>query len=412
MENEQDLRQAVKSSLPFSTGTMDEDEVKNILLTLVEPNKSDPLSNDRIGTEVIGWRFTSTSSSEDDPPVCEWTGIECDPIDGSVTVLDLGHGLWVKLLLGEEVPPSEDGVDNGHSDRLLLEDDKIVFKVRQRQLASQEVDATTATTIDPSQIAPSLPSALGKLLSLRLLNLSSNQIQGTIPKTISQLPNLEIIDISSNDLVGSFPYFESEVLRVLDISKNRFHGKLPKELFAHPDIGKETAPYLASLVKFDISHNGTCMLFFVAYRLSINDKDCCYNKLTHLHLLKLGFNGTIPLDGRSATYDSEKKMDTTMQNLQYFDIGFNLFSGTICNNIGNFKELQALYMEHNRLIGTIPKALYRGSGVGANPLPLVQLFLQQNDLSGTLPSVRDRANNVALLIVCTHILTLHSQHRD
>jgi hypothetical protein len=154
------------------------------------------------------------------------------------------------------------------------------------------------------------------------------------------------------------------------------------------------------------------MLFFVAYRLSINDKVCCYNKLTHLHLLKLGFNGTIPLDGRSATYDSEKKMDTTMQNLQYFDIGFNLFSGTICNNIGNFKELQALYMEHNRLIGTIPKALYRGSGVGANPLPLVQLFLQQNDLSGTLPSVRDRANNVALLIVCTHILTLHSQHRD
>ncbi|EED95533.1 vascular plant-like leucine rich repeat transmembrane-like protein kinase, partial [Thalassiosira pseudonana CCMP1335] len=199
--------------------------------------------------------------------------------------------------------------------------------------------------IDPSQIAPSLPSALGKLLSLRLLNLSSNQIQGTIPKTISQLPNLEIIDISSNDLVGSFPYFESEVLRVLDISKNRFHGKLPKELFAHPDIGKETAPYLASL------------------------------------------------------------MDTTMQNLQYFDIGFNLFSGTICNNIGNFKELQALYMEHNRLIGTIPKALYRGSGVGANPLPLVQLFLQQNDLSGTLPSGLATLPNLKELYVDGNKLT-------
>lgn len=41
--------------------------------------------------------------------------------------------------------------------------------------------------------------------------------------------------------------------------------------------------------------------------------------------------------------------------------------------------MQGLFLEHNRLVGTIPKSFF-----GSNPLPLVQLFLQQNSLSGTL----------------------------
>jgi len=47
-------------------------------------------------------------------------------------------------------------------------------------------------------------------------------------------------------------------------------------------------------------------------------------------------------------------------------------------------KLQGLFLEHNLLVGTIPKSIFRGSGIGAHPLPLVQLFLQQNQLSGTL----------------------------
>ena len=93
-----------------------------------------------------------------------------------------------------------------------------------------------------------------------------------------------------------------------------------------------------------------------------------------------GFNGTIPLDGRSKMYDAETGIDPSLQNVVYFDMGYNLFSGTICNNFGNLASLQGLFLEHNRLVGTIPKALYRGSGIGAHPLPLAQLFLQQNEL--------------------------------
>ncbi len=46
--------------------------------------------------------------------------------------------------------------------------------------------------------------------------------------------------------------------------------------------------------------------------------------------------------------------------------------------------MQGLFLEHNRLIGTIPKLIYQGYVQGARPLPLVQIFLEQNLLSGML----------------------------
>ncbi|KAK1734711.1 leucine-rich repeat domain-containing protein [Skeletonema marinoi] len=274
---------------------MDDSELKEILLTLVTPNQN----HLTLPSNVKGW------SEQSEEPVCYWSGITCDPIDNSLIGLNLGNGFWTETLLGE------------------------------------------------AAAGPTFPSALGKIKTLRFINYRKSN-SGPIPKSITDLPNLEIFDVTKNDIIGTFPDFQSDSLMVLDISKNRFYGAIPKHLFGHPEIGDDTAPYLKSIVKFDISHNG--------------------------------FNYTIPLNGDSGFYDKEAQTETVLKNLQYFDLGYNLLTGTIPNNIGNFASLQGLFLENNRLVGTIPKVLYRGSGIGANPLPLVQLFLQGNMLSGTLPS--------------------------
>lgn len=345
---------------------MDESELKAILLALIEPNNK----NIQIPSSVKGWNALSQE------PVCYWTGITCDAIDNSITGLNLGNGFWTKTLLGMNQTTNDSERHYQYQrDRLLHYDGYYVDDVTLRKYR-QPLDSFNAgrrILQKGTAAGPTFPSEIGNLKSLRFINLSSNRIQGPIPKSITDLPNLEIIDLSQNDIIGTFPHFQSDLLMVLDISKNRFHGSLPRVLFGHPEIGSETAPYLKSIVKFDISHNG--------------------------------FNDTIPLSGKSAFYDVEAQTYTVLKNLQYFDLGYNLFSGTIPNNIGNFEKLEGLFLENNRLVGTIPKAIYRGSGIGANPLPLVQLFLQANMLSGTLPAGLAELPNLKELYVDGNKLT-------
>ena len=311
---------------------LDETEVKSILLEFVEPNRNNP--NDIISLDIKGWRFPHTRDhGQYAQPVCFWTGITCDPIDGSVTGLNLGNGMYVHQLLGMPGGP-EEGVDDGHGDasaggvqRHVLEEqeqqhhdwgsyyENLIPKKRYfapidavqqyhghaDQNRRTQKNITTTNNVSNSNnntsaaydnISPSFPSSLGKLTSLRFVNLSHNRIQGPIPKSVLQLPNLEIFDVQGNDLTGTFPHIESDDIRVLDLSKNRFHGPLDSDIFGHPKLGPYTAPYLVSLVKFDVSHNG--------------------------------LNGTIPLDGTSGFYDPEVMIDESLQNLQYFDLGYNL----------------------------------------------------------------------------------------
>ncbi len=281
---------------------MTEDEVKAILLALLGPNRN---SLSEIPADVNGWRHpTGIAGASQAPnngtdeqyhrPVCSWTGVTCDPIDGSVIGLNLGDGFYTNTLLDLS---DNNVLGEDRYSRALFQrhDDSIIILNKSRcheSSLSSEYTRRISETLPTAPIYPSFPSSLGQLLSLRFINMSSNRLQGTFPKSVLKLPNLEILDISSNDIEGTFPRIESNALRVLDISKNRFQGPLDGHLFGHPDVGPRTAPYLMSLVKFDISHNG--------------------------------FNGTIPLDGTSGYYDTVTQRDESLQNLLYFDLGNNL----------------------------------------------------------------------------------------
>ncbi|GMP52211.1 hypothetical protein CsSME_00018120 [Camellia sinensis var. sinensis] len=75
-----------------------------------------------------------------------------------------------------------------------------------------------------------IPKSIGRLNSLRGLNLSHNNLKGHIPTLFENLTNLESLDLSSNKLVGEIPQQLTSLkfLAVLNLSDNQLVGQIPQ----------------------------------------------------------------------------------------------------------------------------------------------------------------------------------------
>lgn len=74
-----------------------------------------------------------------------------------------------------------------------------------------------------------IPTSIGGMSSLRLLNLSRNQLEGLIPASLSNISALEQLDLSKNNLSGEIPQELSKLheLGVFDVSSNNLCGPIP-----------------------------------------------------------------------------------------------------------------------------------------------------------------------------------------
>jgi len=75
-----------------------------------------------------------------------------------------------------------------------------------------------------------IPSSIGSMSSLRLLNLSGNQLEGKIPTSLGGISTLEQLDLAKNDLEGQIPKELSKLhgLAFLNVSSNHLCGQIPK----------------------------------------------------------------------------------------------------------------------------------------------------------------------------------------
>ncbi|KAL6144331.1 hypothetical protein ACLB2K_055025 [Fragaria x ananassa] len=185
-----------------------------------------------------------------------------------------------------------------------------------------------------------VPTWLGKLKNLKVLDLSFNLIHGSIPGSLGSLPNLFYIDLSHNLLTGGFP----------------------RELCGMPSLTSKQGIHLADrgrieLPVFTIPQNGSDQ-----YQ---------YNQLSSLPpAIYLGNNN---LSGNIPTEIGQ------LQVILVLDLSHNTFSGSIPVQISNLTNLEALALSYNLLSGAIPAAL--------NGLHFLSFFsVAYNDLQGPVPS--------------------------
>lgn len=80
-----------------------------------------------------------------------------------------------------------------------------------------------------------LPSDIGNLGRLGLLNLANNGLSGSIPGELSKLGGLDYLDLSANNFTGEIPNKLPSSLRVFNVSYNNLTGSIPENLKNFPN---------------------------------------------------------------------------------------------------------------------------------------------------------------------------------
>ncbi|XP_039165801.1 receptor-like protein 15 [Eucalyptus grandis] len=185
-------------------------------------------------------------------------------------------------------------------------------------------------------------------LDLLILRLDHNLFTGSL-SFLSSLVNLWALDLSDNLFIGKLPRLITNLssLAALDLSKNQLDGIIPQELFN-----------LEWLVYLDLSDNnlsGPLQSFFMSQRMS------------HIHLNRNKLNGSIV------------HVLSNSSHLVTLDLSENEFSGSIPYWLGNLSQLSILSLRGNSFVGTFPKQL-------CNLKSLSMIDLSENNLFGPLPS--------------------------
>ncbi|KAM7469475.1 hypothetical protein LguiA_007658 [Lonicera macranthoides] len=171
-----------------------------------------------------------------------------------------------------------------------------------------------------------IPSSLGKLRNLQLLELRGNKLRGQIPSSLANITLLYALDLSSNKLEGNIPASigNYEKLNLLDLSHNNLIGPIPNNV--------------VSMVSLS----------------------------TVLNLSRNSLTGSLPVEvGR-------------LKNINVLDVSNNKFTGSIPETIAACLSLEYLYIQGNFFQGIIPSALAALKGIR-------QLDLSRNNLSGEIP---------------------------
>ncbi|CAK9162410.1 unnamed protein product [Ilex paraguariensis] len=166
-------------------------------------------------------------------------------------------------------------------------------------------------------------------LHLLSLELPSANLSGTLPRELGELSTLQSLYLGVNTISGTIPLElgYSSSLSDIDLGNNLLNGSVPTSIW-----------------------------------------NLC-DRLVSLRLHGNSLSGSLP---------EPALPNTTCKNLQFLDLGHNMFSGTFPQFISRFQGLKQLDLGNNMFSGSIPESLCT--------LNLEKLNLSHNNFTGVLPN--------------------------
>ncbi|KAL0314784.1 UNVERIFIED_CONTAM: putative LRR receptor-like serine/threonine-protein kinase [Sesamum angustifolium] len=196
-----------------------------------------------------------------------------------------------------------------------------------------------------------IPSGIGNLIGLSILNLASNLFSAPLPSSIGRLIKLQEIHLSYNKFMNELPYSLGNLtlLNLLHVDRNNILGSIP------PSLGN-----CYDLLVLDLSHNNLSG--------PIPKEIVSLSSISiYLDLSNNNLSGSIPIEVGS------------LRNLGGLYFSINRLSGLIPNTIRSCISLQQLYLDGNSFHGEIPRGLSSLKGVQ-------ELDLSRNKFAGLIPS--------------------------
>ncbi|KAG4123121.1 hypothetical protein ERO13_D11G308300v2, partial [Gossypium hirsutum] len=321
-------------------------------------------------------------------------------------------------------------------------------------LSSNKIQQDISEILQNNQLSGHLTCQLGQFKNLSYLSLAQNNISGPIPSSIGELSSLKYFDVSENQLNGTFPlcFGQLESLETLDFGYNLLEGVVIETHFSeltrlttlkashnrlrfepnsswippfqcqiielgHWHLGSKFPLWLKfqkELSSLDISHVGISYVmptWFVNLPTQLEYLNLFYNQLTG-GISYLNVTNSIDLSSNRFTCPVPRVLST----LRYLFLSNNSFSGSLSELICNpsLKEMVALYIDINLLIGEIPycwnhweNLAYLNLGnnnlTGKIPPTLgytnpFMLDLSENHFSGSVPTwIGDKLSNLVVL---------------